>query len=53
MGTIALPSARADSPQAVRHIHLSYDNANSETSALKLILALEPGWEHSEGKIEF
>ncbi|KAG9247323.1 kinase-like domain-containing protein [Calycina marina] len=36
----------------VRLIPLSYDQAESHTSALRLILTLRPEWEHS-GKIEF
>lgn len=37
----------------VRHIPLSYNNAESQTSALRLILTLFPDWETSEGKVEF
>ena len=37
----------------VRRIPLSYDNAESENSALRLILALFPRWEHEEGVIDF
>lgn len=37
----------------LRHIHLSYNNADSQTSALRLVLTLFPEWEHGEGKIEF
>lgn len=36
----------------VRFIPLSYNQAESQTSALRLILTLRPEWEH-EGKIEF
>ena len=36
----------------VRFIPLSYNQAESQTSALRLILTLRPQWEH-EGKIEF
>ncbi len=37
----------------IRFIPLSYNNAESQTSALRLILALFPEWEHTDGKIEF
>ncbi|KAK0509723.1 hypothetical protein JMJ35_008117 [Cladonia borealis] len=37
----------------LRFIPLSYNNADSQTSALRLILTLFPNWEHGEGKIEF
>lgn len=37
----------------IRFIPLSYNNAESQTSALRLILALLPHWEHTDGKIEF
>ena len=37
----------------VRHIPLSYSNAESQTSALRLVLTLFPKWEHEEGKVEF
>ncbi|KAL2042876.1 hypothetical protein N7G274_004636 [Stereocaulon virgatum] len=37
----------------LRHIPLSYNNADSQTSALRLVLTLFPEWEHDEGKIEF
>jgi ethanolamine kinase len=37
----------------VRFIALTYNQAESQTSALRLILTLRPEWEHSEGKIEF
>jgi ethanolamine kinase len=36
----------------VRFIPLTYNQAESQTSALRLILALRPEWEH-DGKIEF
>jgi len=36
----------------IRQIPLSYDK-ESEISALRLILALFPGWEHDEGAIDF
>ena len=37
----------------IPYISLSYSNADSQTSALRLILTLFPDWEHSDGKIEF
>jgi ethanolamine kinase len=37
----------------VRFIPLTYNQAESQTSALRLILTLRPEWEHVEGKIEF
>jgi ethanolamine kinase len=37
----------------IRFIPLSYNNAESQTSALRLILTLLPEWEHTDGKIEF
>lgn len=37
----------------VRFIPLSYNNVDSQTSALRLILTLRPEWEHTDGKIEF
>lgn len=39
--------------EPLRHIPLSYNNADSQTSALRLILTLFPDWEHGDGKIEF
>lgn len=37
----------------VRHIPLSYNHAESQTSALRLIFTLFPDWEASVGKVEF
>jgi hypothetical protein len=37
----------------VRHIDLSYDNANSRESALRLITTLFPEWASSRDTIEF
>lgn len=37
----------------VRFIPLTYNSAESQTSALRLILALRPDWEHGDSKIEF
>jgi len=39
--------------QTLRHIPLSYNNADSQSSALRLILTILPEWEHGEGPIEF
>lgn len=38
---------------SVRQVHLSYNPAESHTSALRLILTLFPDWERAEGKVEF
>lgn len=40
-------------PPAPRYIPLSYSHADSQASALRLVLSLNPHWEHAEGKIEF
>ncbi len=37
----------------IPYISLSYSNADSQTSALRLILTVFPDWEHSDGKIDF
>ena len=37
----------------IPYLPLSYSNADSQTSALRLILTLFPDWDHSDGKIEF
>ena len=37
--------------QDIKHIKLSYDNADSDATALKLVFALFPGWEHDEGPV--
>ena len=37
----------------IPYLSLSYSNADSQPSALRLILTLFPDWEHSDGKIEF
>jgi ethanolamine kinase len=50
MGTKTADKASASN---IRFIPLSYNNADSQTSALRLILALMPQWEHTDGKIEF
>ena len=40
-------------PKGIRYIPLTYNNADSQTSALRLILTLFPDWEHGNGQIEF
>lgn len=44
---------RKDSTANIRFLPLNYNHAESQTSALRLILALFPHWEHSGGQIEF
>jgi ethanolamine kinase len=46
-------TSRRHSGSKIRYIPLSYNNAESKTSALRLILALMPQWQHTDGKIEF
>ena len=36
----------------LRVIHLAYNNADSETSAMRLVLSVHPEWEGSDGPIE-
>lgn len=48
------PSATTNGDvQNIRTVSLSYDTAQSEDSARKLIFALYPEWETSEGDLEF
>jgi ethanolamine kinase len=47
------PSEFPTKPGKVRFIPLSYNQGDSQTSALRLILTLRPEWEHTDGKIEF
>lgn len=42
-----------DSSLDVRHIPLSYHKEDSDASATRLVVALYPDWQTSEGKIEF
>ncbi len=42
-----------DAVMRIRHVPLSYSNAESQTSALRLVLTLFPEWEHEEGNVEF
>ena len=42
-----------DRSNEIPYLPLSYSNADSQTSALRLILTLFPDWENSDGKIEF
>jgi ethanolamine kinase len=55
MSTITM--SEISSPKAgsskVRFIPLTYNSAESQTSALRLILTLRPDWEHADSKIEF
>lgn len=46
-------STNAEISKDLRFIPLSYNNADSQTSALRLVLTLFPNWENDEGKIEF
>jgi ethanolamine kinase len=46
-------SRRHSGGSKIRYIPLSYNNAESQTSALRLILALMPQWQHNDGNIEF
>jgi ethanolamine kinase len=47
MGTIESPY------EPVRHIPLYYDNSDSLSSALALILTLRPEWRESKDTVEF
>lgn len=42
-------STSVHSIEDIKHIPLPYDNGNSEASALQLVYALFPNWEHDEG----
>lgn len=46
-------SDRVDAPPALRYIPLTYTPADSQASALRLILTLFPHWEGPDNKIEF
>ena len=37
----------------LRHLSASFNNGDLHSSALRLIFALFPGWEHDEGEIKF
>lgn len=39
--------------ESIRHIPLLYDNANSQETALNLILTLRPEWKETKETIEF
>lgn len=39
--------------EGLRYVPLTYNNAESQTSALRLILTIFPDWEHEEGNVEF
>lgn len=44
---------QVDSPLALRHIPLTFDNADPEASALKLIEEFAPQWKTEEGEVKF
>lgn len=48
-----MPAARRRSSVGIRFIPLSYDNKDCDASALRLIYALVPEWETSEGHVKF
>lgn len=48
-----LDASNGPNDHGVRYIPLHYNNADSEASATRLVVALFPDWEHGEGKIEF
>lgn len=37
----------------LQYVSLTYNNAESQTSALRLILKIFPDWEHADGNVEF
>jgi ethanolamine kinase len=39
-------------PVPLRHIPLSYNNSESEDSALRLVYAIEPKWREEKGVVE-
>lgn len=43
----------SSSQEHVRYIPLSYNQADSQASALRLVLAINPQWKDAEGNIEF
>ena len=46
-------STAGDTLKDLCHIRLYYDTANSYSSALKLVFALYPHWQHEKGDVEF
>ena len=40
-------------PKDLRFIPLAYNNADSQTSAMRLLLSLRPEWETAKGDIQF
>ncbi|MCJ1478640.1 hypothetical protein MMC13_007321 [Lambiella insularis] len=42
-----------NSTGSLRRLSLSYNSADSHTSALRLVLALFPDWEYTDGEVEF
>lgn len=45
--------SKSDSGHEYRKLSLSHNSADSQASALRLVLTLSPDWEKSDGKIEF
>lgn len=45
-------STRIEAIKDIRQIPLSYDSADSDASARRLLFALSPDWEQDEGKVE-
>ncbi|KZF26504.1 kinase-like protein [Xylona heveae TC161] len=50
---MSVTQSPANSHDSLLHIPLTYNIADSQASALRLVLALYPQWEHEEGPIEF
>ncbi|MCJ1270634.1 hypothetical protein MMC22_010531 [Lobaria immixta] len=50
---MAISKADVGCSPNLRHVPLSYNSAESDRSASRLIFALFPEWEHAEGKLEF
>ena len=46
-------STHSDAPTDVRHINLFYNPSDSEASALRLVFAVLPNWQHEDGEVEF
>ena len=47
------PDSSSSHVDTIRHIHLSYDYADSDNTALNLILTLRPEWRDTRATIEF
>jgi ethanolamine kinase len=50
---MGVPSEPPIKTGKVKFIPLTYNQTDSQTSALRLILTLRPDWQHTDGKIEF